>query len=131
MIKNKRGQKLCKKCGGINGARAAECKHCENPFNVKLKRKKSRIVTDWHDLQPGDCVKVIGGNGTYYIDSAGQRQYLVDRGVYIINNKTENGLQVYGKHGGGYSFLYMGEAGPSSTFEGLYRAPHKLLKCPS
>jgi|DEB19_MinimDraft_3_1074340.scaffolds.fasta_scaffold110443_1 hypothetical protein len=94
----------------------------------KPPKKRAQVVTNWNDLIPGDRVRVVSGNGTYYIDETGERQYLVDRGVYIVYNKTHNGLQVYGENGGGYSFLYMGPEMRSTLCDDLFRAPHKLIK---
>lgn len=125
----KRGQKNCKNCGTTNGVRRFTCINCNEPFKMrKPPKRRAQAVDDWNTLLPGDRVRVVGGNGTYYIDETGERQYLVDRGVYIVYNKTHNGLQVYGAHGGGYSFLYMGPETRSSLCDDLFRAPHKLVK---
>jgi hypothetical protein len=133
-MKLKRGQKLCKKCNGINGARSHVCKHCENEFvtnsdkpqkTKKVKVKKYEEIEDWRSLKQGDRVKVVGRSGNYYVNSDGERQYLTDMGVYTVQDKDDLGLRVYD---GGYGYIYMGPEVPSDVIPNMYRSPHKLLK---
>lgn len=137
-MKLKRGQKLCKNCNGINGARSHVCKHCNTEFvkgaantnNKKPKGFKTRIkkyeeIVDWKLLQRGDKIKVVGRSGNYYINPNGERQYLTDAGIYTIKDIDERGLHVYD---GGYGYIYMGPEVPSEVIPNMYRSPHKILK---
>ena len=110
-MKVKRGQKLCKNCNGINGARAYVCKHCNVAFvsnaiskTKKFKRKrqpkKFEEISDWKELSDGDKIKVIGRSGNYYVGSNGDRQYMTDAGVYTVKDKDDKGLTVYSQDGG-------------------------------
>jgi hypothetical protein len=134
-MKVKRGQKLCKNCNNINGARAHVCKHCNHEFvsnskskgnKVKKKKfKKYEEITNWQSLNLGDKIKVIGRSGNYYLSENGDRQYLTDAGVYVVQDKDELGLKVYD---GGYGYIYMGPETQSKTIPNMYRSPHKIVK---
>lgn len=134
-MKLKRGQKLCKNCNGINGARSHVCKHCNNEFKAGAvaknkptktrKPKKYEEITDWTSLKAGDKIKVIGRSGNYYVNPDGERQYLTDAGLYTINDIDDTGLHVYD---GGYGYIYMGPEVPSKIIPNMYRSPHKIVK---
>ena len=134
-MKLKRGQKLCKNCNGINGARSRVCKHCNHEFAIGTnaknkppkvrKTKKYEEITDWTSLQSGDRIKVIGRSGNYYVNQDGERQYLTDAGIYTIKDVDSSGLHLYD---GGYGYIYMGPEVPSDTIPNMYRSPHKILK---
>lgn len=134
-MKLKRGQKLCKNCNGINGARSHVCKHCgaefkagaiakNKPAKIK-KQKRFEEVSDWKSLERGDKIKVIGRSGNYYINGDGERQYMTDAGMYVIHDKDDSGLHVYN---GGYGYIYMGPEVPSKLIPNMYRSPHKIIK---
>jgi hypothetical protein len=133
-MKLKRGQKLCKNCNNINGARAHVCKHCDQEFvsnnkkptqAKKKKLKKYEEISNWKDLQKGDKIKVIGRSGNYYVGEDGDKQYLTDAGIYTVQDKDELGLRVYD---GGYGYIYMGPETRSNTIPNMYRSPHKIVK---
>lgn len=134
-MKLKRGQKLCKNCNGINGARSHICKHCNSEFKAgaisknkptKIRKpKKYETISDWTSLKSGDKIKVIGRSGNYYVGSNGERQYLTDAGMYTINDIDGSGLHVYN---GGYGYIYMGPEVPSQVIPNMYRSPHKIVK---
>lgn len=134
-MKLKRGQKLCKNCNQINGARAHTCKHCNNEFKagatsknkpVKTRKtKKYEEITDWTNLKNGDRIKVVGRSGNYYQTPDGERQYLTDAGLYTVQHVDSLGLHVYD---GGYGYIYMGPEVPSAVIPNMYRSPHKILK---
>ena len=133
-MKLKRGQKLCKNCNNINGARAHVCKHCgqefvsnnQKPTQAKKKKlKKYEEINNWKDLQKGDKIKVIGRSGNYYVSEDGDKQYLTDAGIYTVQDKDELGLRVYD---GGYGYIYMGPETRSNTIPNMYRSPHKIVK---
>lgn len=134
-MKLKRGQKLCKNCNGINGARSRVCKHCSHEFAIGAnaknkspkvrKTKKYEEITDWTSLQSGDRIKVIGRSGNYYVNPNGERQYLTDAGIYTIKDVDSSGLHVYN---GGYGYIYMGPEVPSDIIPNMYRSPHKIIK---
>ena len=134
-MKLKRGQKLCKNCNQINGARAHTCKHCNNEFKSgsvsknkpgKIrKKKKFEEITDWKSLQCGDRIKVVSRSGNYFVNEAGEKQYLTDGGIYTVKDKDESGLIVYDC---GYGYIYMGPETKSDTIPNMYRSPHKILR---
>lgn len=134
-MKLKRGQKLCKNCNQINGARAHTCKHCNNEFKAGAtsKNKKTKVrkpkkfeeISDWQSLNNGDRIKVIGRSGNYYVGDNGEKQYLTDAGVYTVQGKDELGLRVYD---GGYGYIYMGPEVRSNVIPNVYRSPHKIVK---
>lgn len=135
-MKLKRGQKLCKNCNQINGARAHTCKHCNHEFvpasitkknKFKTKRPKKYEEIDWKDLSTGDTIKVIGRSGNYYVNSMGERMYMSDAGVYTVRSKDSNGLIVYSSDGG-YGYIYMGPEIQSDLMDNMYRSPHKIVK---
>ena len=124
-----RGTKLCKQCGGGNGCRAFNCKHCDHPFKMKKLRKRPRLQKnfDWTKLNQGDVIRVVGGSGPYYKHKNGDKEYLTERGIYYIVDVCAEGLSVQSHKGGGREFLYMGAVCKSPWCTNLYRSPHKLL----
>jgi hypothetical protein len=137
-MKVKRGQKLCKNCNQINGARSHTCKHCNHEFvsgatskNKKVKRakkqKKLEHIDNWQELSNGDRIKVFGRSGNYYIGENGDKQYLTDAGIYIVKSQDSKGLVVYGNEGG-FGYIYMGPEEQSTYIPNMYRAPHKIAK---
>ena len=134
-MKLKRGQKLCKNCNQINGARAHVCKHCNNEFikgatsknkPAKIKKQKRfEEISDWTSLKNGDRIKVVGRSGNYYVGQDGERQYLTDSGLYTVQGVDALGLHVYD---GGYGYIYMGPEKKSDTIPNMYRSPHKIVK---
>lgn len=135
-MKLKRGQKLCKNCDKINGARAHTCKHCNHEFvpasitkknKFKTKKPKKYLEVDWQSLVDGDVIKVIGRSGNYYINDVGERMYMSDAGIYTVKHKDANGLVVYSSNGG-YGYIYMGPEVQSDLIDNMYRSPHKIVK---
>lgn len=134
-MKLKRGQKLCKNCNQINGARAYVCKHCNHEFKAGAtsknkpgkvrKTKKYEEISDWKSLQKGDRIKVVGRSGNYYEGPDGERQYLTDAGIYTVKDIDKLGLHVYD---GGHGYIYMGPEVPSDVIPNMYRSPHKILR---
>jgi hypothetical protein len=131
-MKLKRGQKLCKNCNNINGARARICKHCNEEFEIRgdfkakviRKRNKNLIPIDWKTLQLGQEIYFNGRSGTYIINSDGTRDYSTDKGVYRVIDIKENGFMAYGKKGN--TFFYMGPERQCQWLATLYNAPHKI-----
>jgi hypothetical protein len=137
-MKVKRGQKLCKNCNGINGARSHTCKHCNTEFVIganskskkspKIKKpKKFEEIQDWKSLTNGDRIKVIGRSGNYYIGESGDKQYMTDAGIYTVKNRDSNGLIVHAADGG-FGYIYMGPEMKSDTIPNMYRSPHKIVR---
>ena len=128
----KRGQKICEKCGCVNGVRAYHCKECDNEFQMKKpsKSRRGRPVKDWRTLEPGDYVGVVGRSGPYYIKDNGDNIYFTDAGIYHIKQKQGDGFVAVGvgRQSHGYEFLYMGKEKKSKLLDRMYSAPHKLLK---
>ena len=131
-MKLKRGQKLCKHCNNINGARARVCKHCNNEFEVrgdlltkiKKKRNKNLISIDWKTLNTGDEIYFRGRSGTYIVNHDGTKDYTTDKGVYRVVDIKDNGFLAYGKKGN--TFFYMGTERQCKWLSTLYNAPHKI-----
>ena len=134
MMKLKRGQKLCKNCNNINGARAYICKHCNKEFEIrgnnvkstKVKRKKKGFTKsiDWKTIGRGDVIYVKGRTGNYYIGQDGDKTYTTDKGVYTVAEIKDNGLLVYGKRG--YTYIYMGNERKSQYLDNMFQAPHRI-----
>jgi ribosomal protein L40E len=127
--KNKRGNKICEKCGGGNGPRAFNCKHCDHPFKIKKgfrKTRRKKDIDDWTNLTQGIMIRVVGGSGPYYKDENGDCHYLTDRGLYTVIGLAEYGLHVISVKGGDKQFLYMGPVSKSNLCWNLFRSPHKL-----
>ena len=124
-----KGNKSCVKCGGGNGCRAFNCKHCDHPFKMKKHRKRPRLQKnfDWRGLSRGDIIRVVGGSGQFFKHKNGDKQYLTERGIYYIVEVLPDGLSVQSHKGGGTEFLYMGSVCKSPWCTNLYRSPHKLL----
>lgn len=136
-IKPKRGQKLCKNCNNINGARSYICKHCnfefknkppKNKFKKLKKKLKKYVKIDWKSLVNGDRIKVFKGGGNYYINDMGEKVYMSRPGVYVVQHLDDNGIIVYSNKYGGFGYIYMGDEVMSSSVENLYRSPHKIVK---
>jgi len=133
-MKLKRGQKLCKNCNQINGARAHTCKHCNTEFvakqsknKFKQKKLKKFVDIDWQSLVAGDRIKVVGRSGTYYINSMGEKMYMTDPGIYTIQGIRDDGFVVH-SNDGGFGYIYMGKEELSQHVPNMYRSPHKILK---
>jgi hypothetical protein len=136
-MKLKRGQKLCKNCNQINGARSHSCKHCNHEFvpasitkknKFKTKRpKRFEEIEDWKSLAIGDTIKVVGRSGNYYVNDMGEKMYMSDAGVYTVFKQDSNGLVVHNTNGG-YGYIYMGKEVQSDLIDNMYRSPHKLIK---
>ena len=133
-MKLKRGQKLCKNCNNINGARAHVCKHCNKEFVIgangkkttkQRKKKRFEFIENWQELQVGDRIKVVARTGSYYINQTGDKQYLTDPGLYTVDSVDGTGLRVFN---GAYGYIYMGPEVPSTTIHNMYRSPHKILR---
>ena len=76
-MKNKRGQKACKLCDQVNGARAYTCKKCGEPFVMKDGRIRygKGVIGDWKTLVPGDHFKIKARSGDYYYKENGDKHY--------------------------------------------------------
>lgn len=132
----KRGQKLCKHCNNVCGARSKVCKHCNKEFEVrtdpmvrmKIKRKKAArknlIEANWRELRLGQNIYFNGRSGNYDLNSDGTRDYHKDKGVYRVVTILEEGFGAQGKNG--YTFFYMGPERPSKWLSNMFNAPHKI-----
>lgn len=137
IMKLKRGHKLCKKCGNVNGARAKICKHCNKEFEVrtdpvvKMKRARSKAarkglvpVENWRELKAGQYIHFKGRSGNYFIKSDGTKDFDTPKGVYKIYEVLDEGLGVWGNRG--YTFLYMGKEKRSIWGGEAYLSAHKI-----
>ena len=128
-----KGQKVCPECNAVNGARAYQCIVCDYAFPNKHGRIRysKRPVRDWRELKQGDCVRVVGGSGSYYVSpDTGERTYMSSKGKYKVHTVTYNGILAYGigKNNTGCEFIYMGKHEQSSLCDNMYNAPHKLIR---
>ena len=128
-----KGQKVCPECNTVNGARAYQCKVCDYAFPNKHGRIRysKRPVRDWRELKQGDCVRVVGGSGSYYVSpDTGERTYMSSKGKYKVHTISRDGIVAYGigKNNTGCEFIYMGKHEQSSLCDNMYNAPHKLIR---
>ena len=137
-MKAKRGQKVCKSCDQINGARAFACKKCGEPFVMKdgKIRYGKGVIGDWRTLEPGDHFKIKGRSGDYYYKESGEKHYWRKPGsIYKVIDLQENGINAYGIGGRGawgFTFIYMGPEKKSSLgLDCCWNAPSKLVRVKS
>ena len=133
--KLKRGQKLCKSCNTINGVRSYNCKSCNSPFIMNKKRKNTpalnaarinrNLIADYTTLSKGDKIKVLKGSGPYYIAESGEKQYLGNKGIFVVDSILGNGIMAVSKYGA-IEFLYMGREEQSSIMDNIIRSPYKI-----
>tara|TARA_Y100001963_G_scaffold130789_1_gene187448 strand:- start:1884 stop:2252 length:369 start_codon:yes stop_codon:yes gene_type:complete len=100
-------------------------------INMERIRYSKRPVRDWRDLKQGDCVRVVGGSGSYYESpETGERTYMSSKGKYKVHSITRDGIVAYGigKNNTGCQFIYMGIHKQSNLCDNLYNAPHKLVR---
>jgi hypothetical protein len=123
-----RGKKRCKNCNTEAGVRSFVCKRCGTEFKLKPPRKHRRkiLVEDFRTLERGDTIQVVGGTGSYYTDSHGQRHYFVERGRYKVFATDSDGIKCYGPNG--YDYIYMGKTHTSRLCETITRSRCKILK---
>jgi len=134
-IKLKRGQKLCTYCNTINGVRSFNCKSCNSPFTMKKKRKNTpalnaarinrNLIVDYTTLSKGDKIKVLKGSGPYYIAESGEKQYLGNKGIFVVDSLLSNGIMAVSKYGS-IEFLYMGQEEKSNVLDNIIRSPYKI-----
>ena len=128
-----KGQKVCPECNTVNGARAYQCKVCDYAFPNKHGRIRysKRPVRDWRELKRGDCVRVVGGSGSYYVSpDTGERTYMSSKGKYKVHTISRDGIVAYGigKNNTGCQFIYMGIHKQSNLVDNMYNSPHKLVR---
>ena len=115
----KRGQKTCKSCDKVNGARAYTCKKCGEPFVMKNGRIRygKKPIEDWTTLKEGDCFRVLSRSGDYFIKrETGEKVHFTTAGKYRVKEITYKngkpyGLSCWGLGGrtSGFYWLYMDE----------------------
>ena len=134
-MKHKRGQKACKTCDQVNGARAYACKKCGEPFVMKDGRIRygKGVIGDWRTLVPGDHFKIKARSGNYYYKDNGDRHYWSRPGsVYRVVELQEEGISAYGIGGKGFwghIYIYMGPEKPSPIgLRCMGSAPSKLVR---
>ena len=134
-MKPKRGQKACKSCEEVNGARAYACKKCGTPFVMKdgKIRYGKGVIGDWRTLEPGDHFKIKGRSGDYYYKENGEKVYWRKGGsIYRVMELQEEGIAAYGIGGRGFwghTFIYMGPEKQSDIgLSSCWSAPHKLVR---
>lgn len=133
--KLKRGQKLCSSCNTINGVRSFNCKSCNSPFTMNKKRKNTpalnaarinrNLIADYTTLSKGDKIKVLKGSGPYYIGDSGEKQYLGNNGVFVVDSILGNGIMAVSQYGA-IEFLYMGQEEKSNVLDNIIRSSYKI-----
>lgn len=137
-MKAKRGQKACKSCDEINGARAYTCKKCGEPFKMKngaIKYSK-KPIQDWESLEEGDCIRVLSRSGDYYYKENGDKVHWTSAGKYRVKAITvdtdgnNNGISCFGltNRNAGYQWLYMGKEKPSKESPRQFHSPHRVVR---
>ena len=137
-MKPKRGQKVCKSCDEINGARAYTCKKCGEPFKMKngaIKYSK-KPMEDWTTLKEGDCFRVLSRSGDYYYKQNGDKVHWTKPGKYVVkgitidNDNNNHGIGCYGlaNRNSGHHWLYMGPERPQENSDICFKAPHKVVR---
>ena len=134
----KRGQKVCKACDQINGARAYTCKKCGEPFKMKNGsiRYGKKPIEDWTTLKKGDCIRVLSRSGDYYYKQNGDKIHWTTAGKFVVKGITvdkgghNNGISCYGltNKNGGYHWLYMGPEKRQKDSDISFHAPHKVVR---
>lgn len=134
----KRGQKVCKACDQINGARAYTCKKCGEPFKMKngAIRYGKKPMEDWTTLKEGDCIRTLSRSGDYYYKQNGDRIYWTGAGKFRVkeltfdDEKQTYGIACYGltNKNGGYHWLYMGKERRIEDSDISFHAPHKVVR---
>ena len=134
----KRGQKVCKTCDQVNGARAYTCKKCGEPFKMKngAIRYGKKPIEDWTTLKEGDCIRVLSRSGDYYVKQNGDRYHWTKSGKYVVKELTfdeksgNNGISVYGltNRNSGYHWLYMGKERRETNSDICFKAPHRVVR---
>ena len=134
----KRGQKVCKSCNQINGARAYTCKKCGQPFKMKNGKIRygKKAMEDWTTLKEGDCIRTLSRSGDYYYKQNGDKIYWTGAGKFIVKELTfddenENyGIACYGltNKNGGYHWLYMGKEKRQEDSDIAFHSPHKIVR---
>jgi len=134
--------KVCSHCQQENGVRAHRCKHCQNPFPVRVvqellpvakivpigKRVRRYSKVEWTELRAGDRIKVAARSGPYYEDTEGNKRYLTGGGVFRVLSLDKRGINVRGegKKSCGFQFIYMGKTRQSPLAKSLVRQKHKI-----
>lgn len=128
--------KVCSKCHTKCGVRSFQCSKCSEAFVKKMvyqsplaKAKKKSVPINWRTLRNGDKIAVVGSSGPYHVDKNGERLYLTDKGIYLVESICDNGIHTHGQANGnaGYHFIYMGEETKSPLCFNLWRAPTKIV----
>jgi len=125
-----RGQKICNKCGNINGPRAFVCKHCNAHFSFKAKSKEQRNTRlvkniNWKELNKGDVIKVTGGP---YFFHNGEPVSMGYRGKFIVEKIDEKGIHAWGiGKNTGFAHIYMGRD-MQDAVTGVWKVKHKIMK---
>ena len=128
----KRGQKVCKSCDQINGARAYTCKKCGEPFKMKngAIRYGKKPIEDWTTLKEGDCFRVLSRSGDYYYNKNGDKVHFTTAGKYRVKEIHDEGIACWGMGGktSGYYYLYMGEEKQTESGSMCWKSPHRIVR---
>ena len=131
-MKPKRGQKACKTCDQVNGARAYACKKCGEPFVMKdgKIRYGKGVIGDWRTLEPGDHFKIKARSGDYYYNKDGDKVHFTTAGKYRVKEIHDEGIACWGMGGktSGYYYLYMGKERQSESGSMCWNSPHRIVR---
>jgi len=88
-------------------------------------RINRNLIVDYTTLSKGDKIKVLKGSGPYYVGESGEKQYLGNNGIFVVDSILNNGIMASSKYGA-IEFLYMGQEEKSSVMDNIIRSPYKI-----
>lgn len=130
-MKKKRGAPLkqCPECSTMLHARKSQCE-CGHSFY----EKKRRFIENWEELQKGDIIRSLHGNGPYWQDpSTQEKQYMGSYGRFVVDAVGVDHIRCYEitargvRTPTGTHIIYMGGFKKSELCDNLFKCPHKLV----
>lgn len=130
-MKKKRGAPLkqCPECSTMLHARKSQCE-CGHSFY----EKKRRFIENWKELQKGDIIRSLHGNGPYWQDpSTQEKQYMGSYGRFVVDAIGVDHIRCYEittrgvRTPTGTHIIYMGGFKKSELCDNLFKCPHKLV----
>jgi hypothetical protein len=97
----------------------------KNTPALNAARINRNLIVDYTTLSKGDKIKVLKGSGPYYIAESGEKQYLGNKGIFVVDSLLSNGIMAVSKYGS-IEFLYMGQEEKSNVLDNIIRSPYKI-----
>jgi len=76
-------------------------------------------------LKTSNKIKVLKGSGPYYTGESGEKQYLGNNGVFVVDSILGNGIMAVSQYGA-IEFLYMGQEEKSNVLDNIIRSSYKI-----